>query len=284
MPQDSIAQPVRLGILAAFGAAAFVALLPGAAAAPLLATPHTAICFLDINGDGRRGLDEPVFLQQSCAGGTAPVDARLFAWAGHPGGTLVNGSHEDAGLPTTTVAATYAFQDADGGGGYNLGDPLFLAFGPIPGPARPGDIPLTGDDSFQSLQGNDSRLGRPLLAAPVAVGGESYSERDGNLGFTTGDAVYLDLDGNGQTSLGDLRLAVPATPPSAATPSQSPSTTDPPTPVPQGPMVTPGNASDAPGLSRPPTSSKEQGRGTPVPSMWVPVALGLAVALCRRPH
>jgi hypothetical protein len=173
--------------------------------------PHTAVCYLDVNGDGLRSLEDPVYLQQSCAGGTSAGDARLFSSGGFPGGTLIEGLHEDAGTATAGIAATYAFHDADSSGAYGFGDPLYLALGPVPGTLRPGDVPLSGGDAFTSLDGDDHRVGFPILAAPVAVGAESYQERDGNPGFTTQDSLYLDLDGSGRITIGDLRLAVPAT-------------------------------------------------------------------------
>lgn len=180
-------------------------LLPGTQA-QLMPSPHTAACYLDIDGDAGRGFDEPVYLQVSCTDVRAG-DVRLTHWR-HHGGTIVHGLHNDAGLATTLVAATYAYFDADGSGSYGPRDDIFLAFGAIPGPLRVGDIPLVGPSAFQPINATDGRIGRPLLATSVAVGAESYAERDGNPGYTTGDIVYLDLDGNGQITIGDLRLTV----------------------------------------------------------------------------
>lgn len=251
----------------------------------LFASPHTATCFLDINGDGTRSLDDPVFLQRACADGTAAGDARLFAWEGFPGGTLIEGQHGDAGTSTAGVASAYAFHDSDGTGAYSPGDALFLALGPIPGPLRPGDLPLVGEDAFASLRGDDPRVGQPLAAAAVAVGGESYQERDGLVGFTTADTVFLDLDGSGTITIGDLRLAVTAPPrtssstssPEEPTPSTSPASATTP------PNVTPSpNPAPPPGANGtlPPASGP---RGTPSVGVVLAVAVLLG-ALTRRSH
>lgn len=262
-----------------------LALAPGAAAqSALFPSPHTAICYLDVNGDGLRSADDPVYLQQACAAGTSAGDARLFASGGLPGGTLIHGLDADAGTPTAPLAASYASYDADGSGAYNPGDPLFLAFGPMPGPLRPGDVPLTGSSPFTSVPPSDPRVGWPLTATSVPVGGESYQERDGTQGFTTRDAVYLDLDGSAQISLGDLRLAVPAESPPSTSPSTSaaPSptaaaTTTPPAPTPEAPAPPRGSPASGDGLSgtRP--------RETPGPGLAT-VAILLLGSMRRPSH
>jgi hypothetical protein len=262
---------------------ALLAALPSATAqGTLFGSPHTATCYLDVNGDSLRGLDEPVYLQQACTIGVAAGDARFTAWDDMPGGTIVNGSHPDAGLQTRPIASAYAFYDGDGGGGYNLGDPLFLAFGTLPGPANPGDLPLTGDDVFTSLRGNDSRIGLPLRAASVAVGGESYAERDGNQGFTTGDTLFLDLDATGTSTLGDLRLAIPG---QTVSPSSSSSTSPSASPIPSPSTNTSSTAVWAGTSTTSPSTGAVSGapHGTPLPGLIAVVAIALAVQV-RRPR
>ena len=264
--------------------------VPCVAAQSLLApSPHAAACFLDIGGDGGRGPGDPVFLQQACAGGVAAGDARLSASGGFPGGTLVEGQHPDAGRPTAGLAAAYAFHDADGSGAYSYGDGLFLAFGPQPGPLRPGDLPLTGQDAFASIPGDDPRVGWPLAAAAVAVGGESYQERDGTAGFTTQDALFLDLDGSGTVSIGDLRLAGPA--PAASSGPTSPATaTFPPTGTTGTTAATTASsaaASRSGGSSASPTAPGAdggQGRGTPALHAALLAGGLLLAARARRSH
>ena len=182
-------------------------LAPSVAAAPLLASPHTVLCFLDGDGDGLRGRLEPLYLQAgACAGGARAADARLSD-GDFPGGTLVSGNDDDTSRTHGALVAGYGFFDADGNGVVSSMDSLYLHLGALPGTLAPGDIPLTGADAFQPLEGSDPRVGNPLAPAPVAIGGESYAETDGNPGFTVGDVLFLDLDGNLVTSIGDLRLA-----------------------------------------------------------------------------
>lgn len=250
----------------------------------LFASPHSATCYLDVDGSGGRGGTEPVWLQiQSCGGSVQAGDVRLTNWQGRPGGTIVVRDDDDAGLPTRGLVATYVYYDKDGGGAYNPGDPLFLALGPVPGPLRTGDLPLTGEGAFEGLAAQDTRVGLPVTAVSVAVGGESYAERDGTGGYTTADVVYLDLDGSGRISIGDLRLTGTRAPTSSeASPSATATATNA-----TGETVTQQQGSGA-GTSA--TSSLSTGlstearQGAGLPSSVVVVFLALGLLVWRSKH
>lgn len=255
---------------------------PVGVAQGLLASPHTGICFLDLEGDGVRAAADPVYLQvAACGAGIGAGDARLVSWAGFQAGTLVTGADDDAGRTTAAVAAGYGFLDEDGNGAHSPNDDVVLHFGPLPGAVAPGDIPLSGPDAFRPIPGSDPRIGSPLLAAAVAVSGESYAERDGSAGFTVADVVYLDLDANGFASIGDLRLAGPAGAPSSTPPASS--TTAPETAPVTGTST--GSPSGTTNGSQPETSGST---GTPAGSQGTPGAglvatcLALAVAFLGR--
>ncbi|HUR60883.1 MAG TPA: hypothetical protein VM286_00770 [Candidatus Thermoplasmatota archaeon] len=224
--------------------------VPCNAQASLLATSHSGVCFLDIDGDGARNPGDPTFLQAAaCSQGPTAGDIRITGSSRHAGGTIILGTDGDVGRRTVARAGQYAFSDNDGNGVYSPSDPIFLAFGPLPGTLAVGDVPLTGATAFASLAPQDARAGAGIQAAPVAIGGEVYAEADGQNGFTTGDVVYLDMDASGSATIGDLRLAsgpsshvdtnttteptssntttAPASPPSIREPSSSPSASPP---------------------------------------------------------
>lgn len=246
----------------------------GLAQGAFLASPHARICGIDSDGDGSAGGGDPLFLMAGpCGAGPAAGDVRLTASAGFPGGSIVSGTDQDTGRTALPVAVAYGFVDGDGDGSHALGDEVFLHFGSLPGRVQPGDVVLGGQGAFEAINSGDPRVGHPLLVAVVAVGAESYAERDGTPGFSLGDHLYLDMDGSGAASIGDLRLAVGW--PSSS--SQMPSTISP-GPSPSG-NLTPTASPSAAGT---PTNDTE---GKPAPGPTVAVAggcLGLLAILARR--
>lgn len=241
--------------------------LPAAQAATLAPSPHTAACFLDVDGDTVRGASEPTYLQRAC-GNLLAGDIRLLATAGFPGGSIVTGNDDDASRSTLALAAAYGFVDEDGSGTPSPGDPYVFHVGTLPGTAAPGDIPLTGEGAFQPITPAHPLAGRPLAPLGVAVGGESFAETDGNPGFSTGDVVYLDVDGDGVSSIGDLRLAfgtAPAPAPSSTAPAPSAST-----PASAPPAQGPTTPESSPAATGSPTSGTT---GAPLGWAIPPVAL-----------
>lgn len=265
---NRVVSPLVLGLLS---------FVQAASAAPLAASPHTVTCLLDGNGDGVHTVDEPIYLQRGpCgAGGTQAGDFRFLPFGQHPGGSIVSGLDDDTSRSTVSITTTYVFVDRNGNGVYNGGDPsiaddVYLRVGAGGGPLAAGDIPMAGCDTYEAIRPGDPRIGLPGIAAPVAVGSEAFAERDGQTGYTTGDDLFLDMDANLQTTIGDLRMSIGGDPPASMACDAPPSSA----PTASTTATTPATT------SAPPTSTSEEpdGNGAPSGSAFLLVA-GIAAAL-----
>jgi hypothetical protein len=256
----------------------------------LQASPHTVVCFVDLDGSGGFDAGDPLYLSiNACGASSIGVgDARLTAGGGFSGGSIVWGSDPDASRSTGPVgAAGYAYYDADGTTTYTAGDTALLHFGAQPGQIAVGDVPLNGSGAFQAVGAGDSGLNRPLRAFAVPVGGESFADLDGDGAYGVGDAVYLDTDASGSVTNLDVRVAAghqpgspPPTPP-ATPPVTPPGPTGVPSPPPQ-PPATPPVAPPATPMPTPQSPSHTAGATRAGPAASAPAALLLALLAARR--
>ena len=230
-------EPHILATAAACLIVALVALPSPATAAPLVASPHTAVCFRDTDGITGASPGDAWLLQVAACGnsGGAPGDLRVTGVPNrYLGGTVVYGGDDDAGRTTQAVAAAgYAWIDLDGTGTYSAADAVVLHIGSLPATASGSDIALTGRDAFSPVA-NTTWLNQALHAGPN-IGDEMYIDADGDGAYSQQDRLYLDMDTNGNVGASDVRMfrtasvsPPPPTPPVTPTPTLTPNPTPPP--------------------------------------------------------
>jgi len=178
--------------------------------APITAPAFVAICFTDTNGDGLRDSTEPAYLHRgACAGGKVVAgDVRLSSAAPYTGGSIVRGSDDDFSRNLAApAAAAFCFFDGNGNTAYNPGETIYAHFAAVPGTVAVNDIVLSGPNAFKSVQGVAEGLNNACIAGTLpAIGALTFYSADGIAGYTTGDVVYMDIDGNAVPTVGDLRV------------------------------------------------------------------------------
>lgn len=177
----------------------------------LAGSPHVAACFVDNDGNGAVGASESVYLQGSPCGPatTAQGDLRLTSSPGHPGGTVVRSVDADVSLSTVAVpGAAYEYADLNGDAVFGSTDVLYLRVGSASA-VTTGWVRLNGHGGyppFGRVAAGESDQNSPASDGPVSIGGESYFDADGDGVFEATESLYLDMNGDGQVSVADLRL------------------------------------------------------------------------------
>ena len=118
----------------------------------------------------------------------------------------------DIGLPLVFFAADEMFFDADGSGGFDVGETVYKDVD-SDGFVSIGDIRLANAAAAGSyldgsvVESGDSYEGNPLTSFPF----ESYYDANTSGTFDVGETVYSDLAFDGSVGIADIRLANAAT-------------------------------------------------------------------------
>lgn len=109
------------------------------------------------------------------------------------------------GLDDFADARAICYLDEDGDGTHEAGEPLYATGGC--GDVSSLDLRLSeslGGDPGTQVDAGDSDAGQPLSdPAGARVG---FFDTDGSSGYSAGDTVYVDVDGSGEVTSGDLRI------------------------------------------------------------------------------
>lgn len=162
---------------------------------------------LDLDQSGGFSYGDVPVLDADGSGHVSVGDARLMAL-----GTLAFGSIADAGdndvmhFLTPFGSFRIVIVDADGSGGASLPDPVYVQPGSTAATLGPLDFRVTanavGDPAGRHLR-TDSDAGDTVTLAPAAV--FAYSG-GGSFGATS--KLYVDLNGDGRASVGDVRVSI----------------------------------------------------------------------------
>ncbi|MFA5943244.1 MAG: hypothetical protein WC876_02120 [Candidatus Thermoplasmatota archaeon] len=193
-------------VLAALAPAASAWADPAQANSPesgqVLSDLPAALAFIDGDGDGNADAatpDEPAYLDLDASQTVSYGDLRLTPFAGYPAGSMVDLANRDTTrvLSQTTgwlgVAQGAWYADLDGGGRLSAGD-----------------VRLDGATAGSKASAATPGLGDSLLMPPMAASPRGHldhvdADHDGR--WAIGSPLFVDLDGDGRASTGDLRLA-----------------------------------------------------------------------------
>lgn len=185
--------------------------------------PAAGLCFVDRDGDREHDPGEAVYFRyEGCplaAGGAAaatlrPSDVRL---SGPAAGSQVLAGDSDAGAAAWALpgGGNLRFADLGRDGRWSSGDPLYLHVAADRATVTQGDLRMTPYGAFAAgtaVLAGDSDLKffttgpSPGLAFHPSPQGWRFWDGDGDVRFGPADPLYMDLDGDGEVSLLDLRL------------------------------------------------------------------------------
>jgi hypothetical protein len=160
------------------------------------------LSFIDADGDGQPDAsapDEPVYLDLDGSQTVSYGDLRLTSFGPYPAGTLVDVANRDEARQLTTAGGWFG---ALGGAWY----------ADLDGDSRlsEGDVRLDGAAAGTKADDATPGVGQALRLPPMAASPRGHldhvdADRDGHL--AVGSPLFVDADGDGQASAGDLRLA-----------------------------------------------------------------------------
>ena len=161
---------------------------------------------LDGDSDGIVDPGEPVYLTRDSQR-VQVTDIRITETPLGLPGTFVRSHDNDKNDAVTPLEASIAYFDEDGTGSFTAGDPVYLDLdAPGNGRVSLGDVVLAGAYAGHVVESHFPSFGLTLTPLTATVLTWDVNDDDG---WDTGDRIYLDVDGNEQVTVPDVRLGNP---------------------------------------------------------------------------
>lgn len=168
---------------------------------PLAPLPGFILAFVD-NGNGFFSPGEPAYLDTDVDATVSTGDVRVTGASG----SIVLAGDGDLASPLTVLPGDLGFVDANGGGLYTSGDPVYWNTDSS-GVVSAADVRLTpslGGAAGTAVALGDADLNDPLVAT---FGTFAFIDSDADALFTEVDVAYLAMDGGFVVQPGAVRLS-----------------------------------------------------------------------------